>query len=177
MIQIDELDNQKVKIIDFKTTYIVLEYNNELYRFYFNEKKEAFLKQKEEGFLNVFIYHPLLINHNESYQETFINSSPNDVDLFIQEIQECIDISTNNCWNWTDYLEINEQIFKQNILDGSGKLLRAPFSIIENIEQICNKHNVKLKIFGEKTLKKNKLIILNNQFVIAHDFNLFQKKI
>ncbi len=97
MIQIDELDNQKVKIIDFKTTYIVLEYNNELYRFYFNEKKEAFLKQKEEGFLNVFIYHPLLINHNESYQETFINSSPNDVDLFIQEIQECIDISTNNC--------------------------------------------------------------------------------
>jgi hypothetical protein len=49
----------------------------------------------------------------------------------------------------------------------SGKLLKAPFSIVENIKEICKKYNANTASFGEEKITPHQLIIINNQFVIA----------
>jgi len=176
-ITIENLQNKEVYIEDFKTTFIILNVENTLLRFDFKNKREALLKKKESGKLKLYTEHPLLINHNQSNLDVFINSKPANPDVFIEEIKKNIETATGGWRNWEDYIEINTgidiQTFIRNIKNGSGKLLNAPFSIVENIEQICEKHQVKLKSFGDKTVFHHKMIIINNQFVIAEKFRLY----
>ncbi|MGV0923928.1 hypothetical protein [Empedobacter tilapiae] len=174
MIEIETFQNKQIEIKDFKTTYIVLKFNNELFRFDFKGKKEAFLKQRENGILKFYIEHPLLLNYNESNLEVFINSKPENHNEFINDIEQTINKSLQGWRNWKDYIEINTginfEIFNKNVENGTGKLLSAPISIIEKIELICDKHNVKIKTFGKKQTFKNELIFINNQFIIAEKF-------
>lgn len=176
MIKIKNFNNKIVEIEAFQSTFIILKIENKLHRFDFKNKKEAFLKQKEIGLLTIHEYHPFLINHNESNLEVFINSKPENIELFVEEIKNSIDEITKGWRNWKDYIEINigitYDIFLQNIQKGSGIILKAPFSIVENMERICEKHNVKISYFGIKKITPHQLIIINNQFVIAEEFNL-----
>ncbi|SHL91444.1 hypothetical protein [Chryseobacterium polytrichastri] len=176
MIKIENFNNKTVEIEAFQSTFIILKIENKLFRFNFKNKKEAFLKQKETGVLAFHEYHPLLVNHNESNLEVFINSKPENIEMFIEDFQKSIDEITKGWKNWKDYFEINigitYDIFLQNIRQGSGIILKAPFSIVESIERICEKHNVKMSYFGEKKITPHQLIMINNQFVIAEEFNI-----
>lgn len=178
-IQIESINHQNVKIEDFKTTFVVLNVENNSYRLNYIKKKEVFLKQKDDGILKYYSEHPLLINHNESTLEVYINSSPADISTFINEIEHAINFIIKGWRSWKEYIEINSGIhletFKQNIKDGNGKLLNASISIVESIEKICIKHQVKIKVFGERRYARHKLIIINNQFMIAKDFQLHPK--
>ena len=172
-MKIENFNNKTVEIEVFQSTFIILKIENKLFRFDFKNKKEAFLKQKETGLLAFHEHHPLLINHNESNLEVFINSKPKNVELFVEDIKNSIDTITKGWRNWKDYIETNTyEIFFQNIQKGSGIILKAPFSIIESIEKICKKHNVKMSYFGKKKIIFHQLIMINNQFVIAEEFNL-----
>ncbi|PIF47323.1 hypothetical protein CLU96_4374 [Chryseobacterium sp. 52] len=175
MIKIENYDNKIVEIEKIQSTYIILKMDNKLFRFDLKNKKEAFLKQKESGKLTFYEDHPLLINHNESNLEVFINSKPENLEMFINDLKNSIDEITKGWRNWKDYIEINTgihyQLFLQNVQKGSGKILKAPFSVIENIEKICDQHHVKIKYFGEKVMTPHQLIMINNQFVIAEKFN------
>jgi hypothetical protein len=88
---IEQLQNKTVKIEDFQTTYIILAIDNKTFRFDFKNKKESFIKKKEIGVLALYKQHPLLINHNETYCETYINSAPEKIDLFVDDIQKSIE--------------------------------------------------------------------------------------
>lgn len=175
MVNIEKFHNKFVEIEKFQSTYLILKVENNLFRFNFKNKKEALLKQKELGKLFFYEQHPLLINHNENNLEVFINSKPENSEAFVQDLKSSIEI-TKGWRNWKDYIEINTginyQIFLQNIQKGSGKILKAPFSIIESIEKTCDKHHVKIKYLGEKTITPHQLIMINNQFVIAEKFIL-----
>lgn len=173
MIKIENFNNKTVEIEAFQSTFIILKIENKLYRFDFKNKKEAFLKQKEIGKLTFHKNHPLLINHHESNLEVFINSKPENVEIFVEDIKNSIDEITKGWKNWKDYIEANTyEIFFQNIQKGSGIMLKAPFSIVESIEKICEKHNVKISYFGEKKIIPHELIMINNQFVIAEEFKI-----
>jgi len=176
MTKIKEFSNKTVEIEAFQATFIILKIENKLYRFNFKNKREAFLKQKEIGLLTIREDHPLLINYNESNLEVFISSKPADIELFVKDIENSINEVTKGWRNWKDYIEINTGIsyktFLQNIQKGTGKLMKGPFSIIENVERMCEKHNVKISYFGSKKVTSHQLIMINNQFVIAEEFNL-----
>ncbi|SHE62135.1 hypothetical protein SAMN02787100_0471 [Chryseobacterium sp. OV279] len=175
MVNIEKFHNKFVEIEKFQSTYLILKVENNLFRFDFKNKKEAFLKQKESGKLFFYEQHPLLINHNENNLEVFINSKPENAEAFVQDLKNSIDEITKDWRNWNDYIEINTGIdyliFLQNIQKGSGKILKAPFSIVENIEKMRSKHHVKIKYFGEKIITPHQLIIINNQFIIVEKFN------
>ncbi|KFF23967.1 hypothetical protein [Chryseobacterium vrystaatense] len=175
MTKIENFHNKVVEIEQFQSTFIILKIENNVFRFDFKHKKEAFLKQKGQGTLTFYEQHPLLINHNENNLEVFINSKPENAEQFIEDLKNSIDEITKGWRNWKDYIEINTgidyPIFLQNIQKGSGKILTAPFSIIKSIEKTGAKHDVKIKYFGEKITTSNQLIIINNQFIIAEKFN------
>ncbi|KPH12593.1 endonuclease/exonuclease/phosphatase family protein [Chryseobacterium sp. ERMR1:04] len=176
MIKIENFNKKKVEIEAFQSTFIILKIENKLFRFDFKNKKEAFLKQKDTGVLAFHEHHPLLVNHSENNLEVFISSKPENIEMFIEDIKNSIDEITKGWRNWKDYFEINigitYDIFLQNIRQGSGIILKAPFSIVESIERICEKHNVKITYFGEKKTTPHQLIMINNQFVIAEEFNI-----
>jgi hypothetical protein len=175
-MKIANFNNEIVEIEEFQTTFIILKIGNELFRVDFKNKKEAFLKQKEIGQLTFHEHHSLLINHNESHIEVFINSKPENIEMFVEDIKNSIEEITKGWRNWTDYIEINTginyKIFLQNIQEGSGKLLKVPFSIVENIKETCKKHHVNITCFGEEKITPHQLIMINNQFVIVEKFNL-----
>lgn len=176
-MKIEDLNNKVVKIENFKTTFITLNFENEIYRFNYVDKKEAFLKQNKEGILKSYSEHPLLINYNENFLEIFINSSPLNSEAFIEEIKYSINKRIENYRDWKNYINLNTginfKIFEENIKNGNGKILYAPISIVENIEKICDKYNVKIKVFGEKVYSTNKLIVIGDQYIICKDFQLF----
>ncbi|WP_040998221.1 hypothetical protein [Chryseobacterium oranimense] len=176
MIKIENYHNQTVEIEKFQSTYIILKIENKLVRIDFKNKKEAFLKQKETGELVFLEQHPLLINHNENNQEVFINSEPENAEMFVDDFKSSIDEITRGWRQWKNYIEIdtgiNYEIFLHNIKKGSGKIMKAPFSIVENIKKVCDKHQVKIKYFGEKTIIPHQLLMINNQFIIAEKFKL-----
>lgn len=176
MIKIENYYNQIVEIESFQSTYIIFKIENKLFRFDFINKKEACLKRKETGKLIFHEHHPLLINHNENNLEVFINSKPENTEMFINDIEISIVEITKGWRNWKDYIEINTGInyktFLHNIEKGSGKIMKAPFSIVENIEKLCDKHQVKIKYFGEKIITPHQLLMINNQFIIAEKIKL-----
>ena len=94
--------------------------------------------------------------------------------MFIKDIELAINESVVGWRSWKDYIEINTginyDVFLNNVKNGRGKFLNAPFSIVDNIELVCKKHNVKIKSFGDKQIFKNELIMINNQFIIAETF-------
>ncbi len=62
-------------------------------------------------------------------------------------------------------------IFLRNVRDGSGILFVAPFSITEKLIEVCTKHHVAIKTFGNDLEKFNfKLIFIADNYVIAKDF-------
>lgn len=173
---IEQFQNKTVEIEGFQTSFIVLKVENTVLRFYFKNKKESFIKHKQIGILTFHKQHPLLINHNESYCEMYINSKPENPDLFVKDLKNSIDEATEEWRHWKDYIKINtgisELVFFQNIQKGSGKLLYAPFSIIEEIEKVCERHHIAFRSFGEKIRVHNQLLMIHDQFVIAEDFVL-----
>lgn len=172
---INDLNNQFIRIDDFNTNYISLNFENINYRFDFLGKKEAFLKEKNECKLLLFSDHPLLIDYNESFLEIFLNSKPKNIDFFLENIERIIHNRVLGFRELKDYLNksnLDFETFLKNINEGNGKFLNAPFSIIDEIEKFFIENNIKFKTFGEPKKFENQLLILDNQYVIATEFKL-----
>ncbi|MGV0995190.1 hypothetical protein [Empedobacter falsenii] len=172
---INDLNNQFIRIDDFNTNYISLNFENINYRFDFLGKKEAFLKEKNECKLLLFSDHPLLIDYNESFLEIFLNSKPKNIDFFLENIERIIHNRVLGFRKLKDYLNksnLDFETFLKNINEGNGKFLNAPFSIIDEIEKFFIENNIKFKTFGEPKKFENQLLILDNQYVIATEFKL-----
>jgi len=176
-MQIETLSNRNVKVEDYQSTFIVLNVDGELLRFDFKKKVEFRLNKGTVGKLKYFENHPLLIDYNENFVETFINSKPENSEKFTEEIKNAIDEKTLGWRNWKDYVVdgsfFQYENFVKNINDGNGRLLKAPYLITQSLIQVCEKHNVKIKSFGSELKTENyKLIIIENDFVIAKEFQI-----
>ncbi|MDQ8143038.1 hypothetical protein [Chryseobacterium sp. CFS15] len=176
MDKIINFQDQIVEIQDFQSTYIILRYQERLYRFDFINKKEAFLKQKEIGNFSFYQLHPLLINYNESMYDVFLNSKPECPNKFIEDIKYSINYIIQEWRSWKSYIEfdsgITYDVFLQNLHKGSGKLMRVPISIMEKLKELTDQNNIKISYFGEKNFSQNQLIMINNQYIIAENFRL-----
>jgi hypothetical protein len=180
-VEIKELISKKVKIEDYQSTFVVLKVDEQFFRFDFLNKMEFRLKKGTIGELKYFENHPLLIDYNENFIETFINSKPENTIFFIDEIKSAIDEKTLGWRNWRDYFVekgfFSFENFEKNINDGSGKLLNAPFFITQNVIKVCEKYNVKTISFGSQLKTENyKLILIDNDYIIAKDFKLNNKQ-
>ena len=114
--------------------------------------------------LKLFSDHPLLIDYNESFLEIFLNSKPQNIEFFLENIEGIIHNRVQGFRELKDYLNksnLDFETFLKNINEGSGKFLNAPFSIINEIEKFFIEDNIKFKIFGEKRSFDNQLLMLS----------------
>lgn len=172
----DYLQNKTVQVDNYQATFLTLKIDEQLFRFDFIGKKEFRLKKGDAGQFYYFEKHPLLIDYNEIIVTTYINSKPDHLERFMDDLKNAIEEITKGWRRWTNYLtdkNINFTFdqFLGNVKDGSGKLSEAPFTVNQEIIAVCNSHGVLTKSF-ESVLKPNnyKLILVGDNYVIAKDF-------
>lgn len=175
-MNITDLQNKTVQIEICQATLMKLKINNQSYRFDFINKREFKLKQGTSGELFIYNTHPLLIDHNEFIETTYINSKPIDFTNFIEDFKNAIIDITQGWRNWESYvthkgLNYTLENFFNIVKNGSGKLIEAPLSISQNIIKVCNKHNVRIKTFqNEVKVSSLILIMISDNYVIAEGF-------
>ncbi len=176
MIDILKYENKLVKIDNCQATLIKLIIDEELIRFDFVDKREFKLKKGTSGQLFIYNEHPLLLDYNENILTTYINSKPDHFDNFVEDFEKAINEITHGWRNWKSYVQdrfINLKLdtFINNVKNGTGILMEAPFSITQNAIKVCDKHKVATKTFGNELKKDNfKLIFIADNYVIAKEF-------
>ena len=176
---IEELINQNVKILESQSTFLIIEFKNDSYRIDFEDKTEFLLKKGTIGKLNIESENPLLINYQENFVITYINSPFENPEKILDDLREIINSETHNTRNWKSYFEskpinLTLEIIKNNIKNGHGKFCEAPISISKKIVEYCDSLNIKTKTFYEKNyeIKPYKILSIENNYVIAMNFKL-----
>jgi len=176
---IEELTNKNVRILETQTTFLTLECENNIFRIDFENKTEFYLKKETFGKLKIESENPLLINYQENFVITYINSGYENPTKMLNDLKLIIDEETKNTRNWKSYFEnsaINLTLknIENNIKNGRGKLCEAPISISKKIVEYCNNLNIKTKTFDEKnfSIKPYKILIIQDNYVIAMNFKL-----
>ena len=177
--KIDNLINEEVKIISLQTTFLNIEFKNEFYRIDFDEKVEFHLKNGKSGILKIEEEHPLLIDYQENFVTTYINSPYKDIESFFNKLEKIIDIETRGMRDWKSYFEdkginLTIDIIKRNVEKGYGKLCEAPLSITNKIVDFCNELNINTKTFYNQNLQTEqyKILWIGDYFVIAKGFKI-----
>jgi len=169
-VNITDIQNKTVQVNNYQATFLTLKIDDQLFRFDLIDKKEFSLKKGAQGHINIFEIHPLLIDYNENSLTTYINSKPDHFDNYLADFENAINEITKGWRNWTNYL-LDRDIFLNNVKSGTGKLLEAPISITQKVVDICNKHSVATKTFGDELKRNNyKLIFIADNYVIAKEF-------
>jgi hypothetical protein len=169
-VNIKDIQNKTVQVDNYQATFLTLKIDDQLFRFDLIDKKEFSLKKGTQGHLNIVEIHPLLIDYNENSLTTYINSKPDHFDNYLADFENAINEITKGWRNWTNYL-LDRDIFLNNVKSGTGKLLEAPISITQKVVDICNKHSVATKTFGDELKRNNyKLIFIADNYVIAKEF-------
>ncbi len=176
-MNITDIQNKTAVIHEYQSTFIVLKIEDQLLHFDFIDKQEFKLKKGSSGTFQYLDQHPLLLNYNEGSMQTFINSKPDSIDLFLEEFKITIEQILGGWMTWTNYITDNHinftvDNFINNVKNGTGQLSRAPNSINEKIIAVCKKHNVDTISFGDelKRYSYNLITIGDNNFVIAKEF-------
>jgi hypothetical protein len=178
-LNIRDLQNKTVQVENHQTTFLILNVEGQSYRFDFLGKKEFYLKKGTIGLLRFYEKHPLLINHIENSVLTYINSKPDNIEAFLTDFKNAINEITQGWRKWSDYVSqyYKLDIFINNVKNGRGYLLKAPFSITQNVVEMCNKHHVETKTIGNELIKQHhQLIFIADNFVIAREFKLHMKQ-
>ena len=177
--KIEDLIGKTVKIIATQTTFMVVNFQQEDYKIDFDRKEEFLIKKGTEGILQIELQHPLLINYQEDFVETFINSQYSKSEELLKIFEQTINEQTKEYRDWKTYFEITNQnytidIVKNNIEKGTGKLCSAPICISNKIVEQCNLLNIKTKTFDGTNfkIKPYKLLTVGYNYVIAMDFKI-----
>ncbi|RZJ79668.1 MAG: hypothetical protein EOO47_10095 [Flavobacterium sp.] len=175
-MKITDIQNKTVQVDNYQATFLTLKIDNQLFRFDLIDKKEFNLRKGTIGKLSIYEEHPLLIDYNENIVTTYINSKPDNFDNFVEAFKNAINEITEGWRDWTYYIEernINFKIgiFLNNVKNGTGKLIEAPFSITQKVINVCKSHNVATKTFENELKQDNfKIIFIADNYVIAKEF-------
>ncbi len=178
VVSISDFQHKTVQIDHYQATFLVLKVENQLFQFDFWDKKAFKLKKGTFETLYYWDNHPLLMDYNENWLTTYLNSKPEQVDDFINDFKNVIDEMTQGWRQWTHYIE-NKHIhftvdtFVNNVKQGHGVLLNAPFSITQKVLTVCAKHHAATKTFGKEFQSDDfKLLLIGNNYVIAKAFRV-----
>lgn len=175
-MNITDIQNKTVQVDNYQATFLTLKIDDQLFRYDLIDKKEFNLKKGTLGQLSIYETHPLLIDYNENIVTTYINSKPDNFDNFVADFENAINEITKGWRNWTNYVQdrnINFTVdtFFNNVKNGTGKLMEAPFSITQKALKVCDNYNVATKTFGNELKQDNfKLIFIADNYVIAKEF-------
>src|SRR5690606_14280593 len=92
--KIEDLIGKTVKIIATQTTYMVVNFQQEDYKIDFDRKEEFLIKKGTEGIIQIELQHPLLINYQEDFVETFINSQYSKSEELLKIFEQTINEQT-----------------------------------------------------------------------------------
>lgn len=175
-MNITDLQNKTVQVDNYQATFVTLKIDDQLFRFDLFDKKEFKLKKGKLGQFSIYEVHPLLIDYNENIVMTYINSKPDHFDNFVADFENVINEITKGWRSWINYvtdrsMNFTIDTFFKNIKNGRGRLMEAPFSITQKAIEVCDKHNVATKTFGNELKKDNfKIIFIADNYVIAKEF-------
>ena len=93
----DELIGHNGTVICSQATYVIIAVNGQHICLDFIGKAEFRLKKNTNGICSILSEHPILIDHNEPWSETYINSIPSDPELFINDLKKRITDITGGC--------------------------------------------------------------------------------
>ena len=177
-MDIKEIINQVGEIENYQATFMTLKVGGQSIRIDFNDKREFNLSKGSLGQIKYFEVHPLLLDYNEKFATTYINSKAADVEKITNDIKDAVDSVTLGFRNWLTYVtdkQINFtfNIFSDNLKEGRGKLIEAPKSITKEVEVVCAKHGIATKSF-EVNIEpfSYKLITIDSNYVIAKEFKI-----
>jgi hypothetical protein len=174
-MNVDELIGHNGTVISSQATYVVMAINGRNIRFDFIGKVEFRLEKDTSGICSILSEHPILIDHNEPWSETYINSIPSDPEIFIKDIREGITNITGGWRDWKKYVTKGTLFtfsnFRRNVLAGNGLLSHAPTSVMKVIVECCELHKVATYTFdGTYKPSVKKLLLVGQNFVVAEDF-------
>jgi hypothetical protein len=168
---IDEINGLEGIVTGSQTTYALVSIAGSQIRLNFTGKKEFHLKKNTGGTLQILSNHPLLLDHNEPWSESYINTKPSDPEGLLKDLHARIYSTTEGWRDWTNY--ISTHAINRNIPEGNGLLSHAPGSITEAIVKCCDRIGIETYVFGgtfQPTLKK--ILFIGKNYVIAEDFYL-----
>lgn len=179
---IEELRNKIVEIGITQTTFVQLKVDGKSYKVNFLNKKEFNLKKGTTGKLQFYEEHPLLIDFNEILESTYVSSKAENVELVADEVKKAIDEVTLGWHPWTSYLvnrnaQNGYQIFMDNLMTGSGKILEAPPTITKKVVEVLNKHSINTNTLDSRPyeVEKSKVLLIDNNYVIAESFTVVEQ--
>ncbi|WP_210489411.1 hypothetical protein [Rufibacter aurantiacus] len=177
-----ELEDKIVEVGVTQTTYVQVKTDNKSYKISFINKKEFELKKGTVGELLFYEDHPLLIDFNEILESTYIGSKAEDAELVADEVKKAIEEVTLGWRPWTTFFvnrnaQYGYQIFMNNLKTGSGKILDAPPTITKKVVEVLHKHSIVTSTLDSRhyEIKKSKLLLIGNNYVIAEDFKVVEQ--
>ncbi len=174
---VEQLNGLIAVVLNYQSTYLLLEVGTESIRVDFLRKKEFSLHKGANGTITLSSSHPILFDYNEGWASTYINSKAALPDQLEFQIKSAIDNITESCRSWLNYVPkrylIPTEILRRNLREGNGLLLNAPISVAQEVTRICNEHEVQTKTFAmEASVTPHKVLCLETSYVIAEDFKL-----
>ena len=129
-MNIEELNGLEVTILNYQTTYILIQANHKKVKVNFRGKEEFKLAKQTSGSFQLFENSPLLIDYNEPWSEIFINSRPIDPENLMAKIKSVIDAKTEGSRNWLSYVtkdcNFSFDNFQRNIQEGNWAFDASP---------------------------------------------------
>ena len=173
---IEEFIGSIARVSYSQATYLILDFSGESLRINFIGKKAFHLVKDSKGTFDIHSTHPLLLDYNETWATTYINSPAPEPELFLQKLRAVIDNITSELRTWTSYIPKgylhNQQVLLRNLTEGNGFLLNAPSRITEAVIALCDEHKVKTKTFFNQVAPlEHKILVVGNCFVIAENFS------
>jgi hypothetical protein len=173
-MKFEDLNASDGIVADYQSTYVIVSINGQQMRFDFKGKTEYKLKKNTGGKCSILLKHPLLIDYNEPWSESYINSIPMDPKHFVDDMRIAIERVTNRWRNWKSYVTKGNLFtfdnFLRNVSSGNGFILNAPSSLTKSVAQVCEEHSVAIFTSGGLSkLPVKKVFFVGKNYVIADD--------
>jgi hypothetical protein len=174
-MKIEEHIGKLARISISQATYLLLDFKDQQLRVNYIGKEQFHLVRGAHGRFEILTTHPLLLDYNEPWGSTYINSPAPMPESFCDEMPLIIDQVTAGRRSWLSYTPKgylpHHQVLLRNLKKGNGLLLNAPKSITEAIVASCRARNIQtVTFYSEVTPRKHKVLFVGNCFVIAEDF-------
>lgn len=125
--------------------------------------------------------HPLLWEFHEDENECFIKGTPKNLKEFYGEFDIILEEKTGNWIKLTDNFWNLKNYFEKDV----EKYLPLSNSMAKIVQDICKTHNIDFKIKKKKigadkgwnNLPNSQLLILGNEQIVSHNYNLKQSYI
>jgi hypothetical protein len=177
-VNIEDITDSLVTIQSYQAAYMELEIEGSRCRIDFIDKQEFKLAKHVSGVVKIVEDHPLLIDYNQASSTAYINSKAANPQQLAMQIKKAIENITLNWRSWEDYIT-NKRLhysfvnFLRNLAEGNGLLINGPDIIVKAVVAVCDTNGIETKTFESNiTPASYKLLIIDEYYVIAKDFNL-----